>query len=180
MRPSEILGQARSSAIRIRRIDEELETLRSRVGGQGTGFGTSIDHNVVLDPLRNLDELLEAEESFAYEVACCREDVCAAETLIAGAEPLIVSCATKAGLDLPTAAKNAADMCYCMRAYYVEACTMDELCAKTGYERRANEAMLRYCREWCDYVGIAHMKAGIAYDDRTPEELRAAYQTREG
>ena len=175
MSPSDILDQSRRSAIRLRRIDDDIAMLQSRVGGQGNGFGTSIDHNVILDQTRHMDDLIMAEEEFAYEVALCKEDIHAAETLIAGSEALIVSTGMSNGMPPEVAHKNANDMCYAMRAYYVEACSMSELCERTGYDARTNDAMLRYCREWVDHMGTAHLKGTIRYDDRTPEELAAIY-----
>ena len=178
MSPTDILDRSRRSAIRLRRIEDDIAVLQSRVGGQGNGFGTSIDHNVILDQTRHMDDLIVAEEEYAYEMARCREDVWAAETLIAGSEALIVAMGLSQGIPPETAHKNANDMCYAMRAYYVEACSMAELCERTGYERRANEAMLRYCREWVDHTGTAHLKCAIEHDDRTPEELAAIYGPR--
>lgn len=182
MRTSEILKQSRASVLRMREMDEDLEVMRSRVGGQGTGFGTSIDHNVILDVFRNLDEYITASSADTpegreriREYEECRRDVLAAETLIAGAEQLIERHSVDQGIDRATAHRNANDMCYVVRAYYVEACSMSELCRRTGYDGRVNRAMLDISLRWFDSNGIAHLKAEIEHDYRTRDQLRREY-----
>lgn len=161
--------------MRIRQIEADLDLKRSRIGGQGNGFGTSIDHNIVLDPCRNIDELIEAEEEYACELAICRADVSAAETLLAGAEPRIVNACVSDGLGPDEAVKNASDMVYAMRLWYVEGADPDLMTKMTGYDYRVNATMLRRSVDFLDQIGIAHLKAAIPWDDRTPAQLRAEY-----
>lgn len=182
MSASDILRMARESARRMRRMDDELELLESRIGGQGTGFGTSIDHNVVLDVNRNVDAYIDASSPYTSEgrerireYAECKRCVLQAETLIAGAESAIVSVCIGDGLDEATAIRNAHDMCYSLRLYYVEAATMDRMVEMTGFDERANRAMVSAATRCVDRIGVAHMKAAIEFDDRTPAQLRAEY-----
>ena len=175
MKPSDILRQSRRAVMRLRQIEDEIAVMQSRIGGQGTGFGTSIDHNIVLDPTKHIDDVIDSEREYEYEIALCKQDVWAAESLITGAESLIAETCLSQGMEPDLAYRNANDMCYAMRAYYVEGVSMTKLCEMTGHDMRVNDAMVRCGMDWVDHVGTAHLKSMIGYDDRTPEELRAAY-----
>ena len=73
--PTSTLELARDSLRRLRQIDDELEVLRSRIGGQGTGLSPKIDHSIILDVMRNVDEYIESERELPIERELCAKDV---------------------------------------------------------------------------------------------------------
>jgi hypothetical protein len=155
MRPSDVFELARESAIRIHEIDDELETLRSRVGGQGTGFGTSISHSTVLDPTRSLDDLMEREPVLEAERAECSGDVEDAWVLITGLE---------AGGKRDYADMLARFYVYAHDEEKVATDTVMVMAAMRGddvpLERavRMCGAMRRGALRYCDRVGIAKLR----------------------
>lgn len=62
MTVKEVLEAAREAAIEIRRIEEEAEIRRQRIGVQGHGYDVH-SKSGILDPMRKVDDLLEWQES---------------------------------------------------------------------------------------------------------------------
>lgn len=56
----EVLEQAREAALQIRKIEEEAELRRQRIGPQGYSMGVHAK-NSILDPMRKVDDLIAWE-----------------------------------------------------------------------------------------------------------------------
>lgn len=161
MNASDVLDQSRASAKRLAEMDAELSAIRSRVYGQGTGFVTSISNSTVLDPTRKIDELIEAEKRYEKERAMCVRDVCAAETLIAGAQTAVLDRCLAEGMDPESAKVYTEVCCYVLRMYYVEARDLAYVAKMTGHDDALNDSMMRSAVAKLNRIGIAHLKACV-------------------
>lgn len=165
MNASDVMRQSRESALRLAEIDAELSAIRSRIFGQSDGIGTGISHTTVLDPTRKIDELIEAEERYAEESAICVRDVCAAETLVAGAQEAVLDRCVRRGMDYGSARVYTTCVCYALRMYYVEARDLAYMAEMTGFDEDTNDAMLRDALRTMDRIGIAHLKACVKMEE---------------
>ncbi len=86
--PTNTLELARDSLRRLRQIDDELEVMRSRIGGQGTGLSPKIDHTIILDVMRNVDDYIESEHELPKEGNLCKSDIDKGWVVIFGLEEL--------------------------------------------------------------------------------------------
>ena len=111
MRASEALSLSYGSLGRMREIEAALEVMRGRVGGTSHGMGIKIDRNIILDPMRMADQLIEHEADMEREAALCKMDVDEARAVCRGAADVIGPSAARAlelhfcdGLDAHTIA----------------------------------------------------------------------------
>lgn len=75
MRATDTLRRSREALRRIRQIDESLEEMRGRVGGQAAWYGPKIDRNIILDPMRAVDDLMASEGDLEREREFCKGDI---------------------------------------------------------------------------------------------------------
>lgn len=88
--PKITLEHAMESTRRLHEIEDEIEVLQSRIGGQGTGVGTRIDHNTVLDVMRSVDDYIVAMEGdIPREKEWCMRDIDAGWVVLFGAERMM-------------------------------------------------------------------------------------------
>lgn len=138
--PSATLDLAHDSVRRLFQIEDELELMRSRIGGQGTGIGTRIDHTTVLDVMRNVDEYIDASEGeLSDEREYCERDVDAGWVVLFGAEALMADEGVEPGL---------ADR------------LLREVAARYLYDGQGGtSATCAAVTRWMDARGLAHMRA---------------------
>jgi len=82
----EILDAARDAALQIRRIEEELELKQQAIGPQGYSVGPH-SKNGILDPMRKVDEMLDAQHELA-DVAELQEPLDEAWDVVRGIEKI--------------------------------------------------------------------------------------------
>ena len=148
--PEETLDLAMSSLRRMRQIDYDLELMRGRIGGQGTGIGTRIDHTTVLDVMRNVDEYIDAlDGEMAVEREWCARDVDAGWVVMFGVEAML----TNEGMD----GAKIREILFAVALHYLYGMSWDDMPATVA--GALTEDVMRAVREWMNARGLARLKS---------------------
>lgn len=173
MTPSEAFERSRQSAKRIRQIDEELRTLRDRIGQQGY----SMDYhskNGILDPMRKLIDALDEEPDLNRERAQCLSEVSVAWSLINGMEHYARETFARADelrmsgeSDLSREALEEAELVdgsvSIVTMWSVYARPMEDISRSMHKPIGECNMMLRAAMAWCDGVGMARLRCHVTY-----------------
>lgn len=148
--PEGTLELARDSLRRMRQIDYDLELMRHRIGGQGTGMGTHIDHTTVLDVMRNVDEYMDAVDGeMIVEREWCARDVDAGWLVVFGVESML----RDEGMD----DDRLEGVVFAVALRYLYGVPWDEMPGMTAGVSTA-EVVGAVCR-WMNARGLARIKA---------------------
>ena len=149
----EVLEAARDAALQIRRIEEEFELKRQAIGPQGYSVGPH-SKNGVLDPMRKVDEMLDAQDELV-DIAELQDPLDEAWDVVSGmshiVDDLTVELATRYYLQAESWTSIARDLA-------------DERKLKVlvGMPRGEQAALLSKTMDAAidgiEYLGIAHLK----------------------
>lgn len=150
MNPRDTLESARESVKRLAQIDDELATLRSRIGGQGTGLSPRIDHSVILDVMRTVDDCIVSEGDLPYEREICAEYVDDGWVVVLGMDNLMRA----EGMDDNTRAA----VIHAIAMRYLYAMQWDEICQCVVFDNISTRKMCETAVTWANSKGMARIK----------------------
>lgn len=153
----ELLEAARGAAIEIRRIEEQVELRRQRIGVQGHGYDVH-GKSGILDPMRKIDELIDYQHSVFIERSDFTRTIEEAWRVMRGiatfADDLSVEIATRYYLqaeDWLEIVDANGDHPISERVEFLQGCDVDK---QLSLLRRAMDVRIA---EW-EQVGIAKLK----------------------
>lgn len=150
MTPKDTLESARESAKRLMQIDDELAIMRSRIGGQGTGLSPRIDHSIILDVMRTVDDCIVSEGDLPYEREICAEYVDDGWLVVIGMDKLM----REEGMDDNTRAA----VIHALAMRYLYAMQWDEICQCIVFDHASTRRVVETAVEWADAKGMARIK----------------------
>lgn len=153
MNPRDTLESARESVKRLAQIDDELATLRSRIGGQGTGLSPRIDHSVILDVMRTVDDCIVSEGDLPYEREICAEYVDDGWVVVLGMDNLMRA----EGMDDNTRAA----VIHAIAMRYLYAMQWDEICQCVVFDNISTRKMCETAVTWANSKGMARIKEAV-------------------
>ena len=95
MKASTTLYRSKDAMQRKTTIDETLEVLRGKVGGSASCLGIKIAVGTVLDPMRQVDALMEREGELRQEREWCDVDIDEARFICRGSAQYVGEIAAK-------------------------------------------------------------------------------------
>ncbi len=156
--PKWTLELARESLRRLRQIDDELEVMRSRIGGQGTGLSPKIDHTIILDVMRNVDDYMDSEEELPREGEFCKEDIDRGWIVMFGLEALIGD--EEMGEDMRQ------DVLRVLALRYLYAMRWTDIPSMVSHERLSGKDVCEITLNWLEDRGLARIKEAAMGEGR--------------
>lgn len=153
--PQDTLENARESAKRLMQIDDELAVLRSRIGGQGTGVSPRIDHSIILDVMRTVDECIVSEGDLPYEREMCAEYVDDGWVVVFGMDRLM----REEGMDSNTRAA----VIHALALRYLYAMPWDEISQCIKFDHMSTQKVCDAAIMWANSKGMARIKEAVSY-----------------
>ena len=153
MTPKDTLESARESAKRLMQIDDELAILRSRIGGQGTGMSPRIDHSIILDVMRTVDDCIVSEGDLPYEREICAEYVDDGWLVVIGMDNLMRS----EGMD----DNKRAAVIHALAVRYLYAMQWDEICQCVVFDNMSTRKVCDAAVTWANSKGMARIKEAV-------------------
>lgn len=150
MTPRDTLDSARESAKRLMQIDDELAVMRARIGGQGTGMGPKIDHSVILDVMRTVDDCIVSEGDLPYEREICAEYVDDGWVVVFGMDNLMRS----EGIEDNTRAA----VIHAIALRYLYALQWDEIDQCIKFDNVSTRKVCETAVAWANDKGLARIK----------------------
>lgn len=154
--PTSTLELARDSLRRLRQIDDELEAMRSRIGGQGTGMSPKIDHSIILDVMRNVDDYMESEQELPIEKELCERDIENGWVVIFGVEGLIKDEEKEMGDELREL------IIHVLALRYLYAKSWNEIPKIIRHDRLSGRDLCEITLRWMEKKGLAQLKEAAA------------------
>jgi len=148
--PRDTLDSARESAKRLMQIDDELAVMRARIGGQGTGMGPKIDHSVILDVMRTVDDCIVSEGDLPYEREICAEYVDDGWVVVFGMDNLM----REEGMDDNTRAA----VIHAIALRYLYAMQWDEISQCIRFDNMSTRKVCETALTWANEKGMARIK----------------------
>lgn len=149
--PTSTLELSRGSLRRLRQIDDELALMRSRIGGQGTGLSPKIDHSIILDVMRSVDECIDYEDELPRERRLCEHDIEMGWVVVFGAEELLEEEEMNKGM------RDAIVRALAMRYLYDK--DWGDIPRLVNYDGMSGKDVCDAVLSWMERRGLAHMKA---------------------
>lgn len=151
--PTSTLELARDSLRRLRQIDDEFEVMRSRIGGQGTGLSPKIDHSIILDVMRNVDEYMESERELPIERELCARDIESGWIIIFGLDALLREDSMDDEL------REA--IIHTLALRYLYAKSWSEIPKIVRHKNLSGKDVCDITLRWMEERGLAHIKTSI-------------------
>ena len=148
--PKGTLELARWSLRRLRQIDDELEVMHSRIGGQGTGLSPKIDHTIILDVMRSVDDYMDSEEELPREGEFCKEDIGQGWIVLFGLESLLG--------DGEMSEDMRQDVLRVLALRYLYAMGWKDIPSMAGHERLSGKDVCEITLNWLEDRGLARIK----------------------
>lgn len=140
MTSREYFSSAMEASRELDRLTEDIDQRNHAMMFHGRS-GQTLSHGVILDPMRNVDEALDANAEDEVAVSECEREIEDAWYVVGGISEL--------------GADEAANVICC---HYLWLMSWPEIASSLGHTETECQALMEMALDWCDGVGIARLR----------------------
>lgn len=140
MTSREYFASAMEAAQLKRDLEERVEQRSHAMTFHGRS-GQTLGHGVILDPMRNVDEALDANAEDERAISCCEGELSDAWDVVGGIAEL---------------SSDEAAQVVCRHYLWLD--EWDEIARSLGHTETECQALLEITLDWCDEIGLARLR----------------------